>query len=79
MTEFIKQCARKDTLTKEDRAGLEKIAETVSKMQVICGYCDYLQDEVCVNPDSDWCADYPPNDCGCKFGKLKNEDGEKND
>ena len=73
MTEFLRQCAEKDTLTAEDR---KRLIEVADKVQVACEYCDYLRDEVCVNSDSNWCADYPPLDCSCKFGKLKEMEAE---
>ena len=62
MTEFLKQCAEKDTLTAEDRARLIEVAD---KLQVACEYCDYLQDEVCVN------------NCGAKMDKERDHNGNR--
>ena len=45
MTEFIKQCAEKDTLTKEDRKRLVEVAEEIKRLKlIISGNLDIYAD-----------------------------------
>ena len=56
------------------KALLAEVERLSAELAAICQCkdCKWYADEpyqgggVCVNADSDWCADYPPADCSCK-------------
>ena len=48
----------------------------ISETAVWCKDCKYFDIEtgICVNADSDWVADFPPEYGSCEYCKRRNDD-----